>query len=561
MENRNTSPRSPLAAPNSPLPAPTSQGTSGRSWSRPRRRKRAGISPFAGIVPLFWTLVALLGMYTLYTAWDRPRVFTFCAVALGVAALWPAWLWCTGRVTGLPIYPLYAATFLPAFVFPFLDAAERIREYTNEELLRAAFTTAVFLFIGTLVWIYWSTRRHKVPKACRALEGANGTDALLIAILVATAFTMLDHAGWLGWLPLGVLTIIRPVLRGPVSFAVFVLGMRWGRRLLTPWQRIGLLCLFVVYCGSETSSLFLVGSILACLMLGLGFILGRGRMPWGGIVVAVCVTSLLHVGKAEMRSNYWKEGEQGNQLAPQQYPAFYAEWALSTVKTLALQKKGLENESASFLSRANTVYLLLLAQRTSPEEVPFLEGETYRIIPSALVPRLISPGKESPHYSTSLLNVLYGKQTWESAESTSIGWGMFNEAYANFGYTGCAVAAVIIGSFFGLVSWWCKGMPPGSIHYLIGIYTLGFALQTEMTAAIFITAYLQGLVGLLVLAWIFAKKRNTLEPEFSPAELQSEPEIHTAAWRKERVLRRKGLSARREAIRNGRGGKSVERGA
>jgi len=65
-----------------------------------------------------------------------------------------------------------------------------------------------------------------------------------------------------------------------------------------------------------------------------------------------------------------------------------------------------------------------------------------------------------------------------------------------------------------------------------------------MNAAIFITAYLQGLVGLLVLAWIFAKKRNTLEPEFSPAELQPEPEIHTAAWRRARALRRRATSKR-----------------
>jgi hypothetical protein len=421
---------------------------------------------------------------------------------------------------GLPIFPLYAATFLPTFVFPFLDANERMRDYEPDALLRAALTAAGFILLGTFVSHYWVSRPHPPPSHCRALEGSKGTDALLIAIALAIAFNVMDHAGWLTRLPTGVFTILRSALRGPVSFAVFVLAMRWGKRLLQPLERAVFVALFAGYCITEAASLFLVGVILVFLMLVLGFVLGRQRLPPSLIAIGLVVPGLLHAGKGEMRSNYWKEGDQGNQLAPLQYPRFFSQWAKSSFQVITLQKRGLEKDSTSILSRANTVYLLLLAQSLTPGEVPFLGGETYSIIPSALVPRLFDPEKASPHYSTSLLNVLYGTQTWEAAASTSIGWGMLNEAYANFGYTGCAIAAVLIANFFGLVSWWCKGMPAGSIQNLIGIYTLGFALQTEMTAAIFITAYLQGLVGLLGLAWVFARRRPTLEFEQEEAENQ-----------------------------------------
>jgi hypothetical protein len=251
-------------------------------------------------------------------------------------------------------------------------------------------------------------------------------------------------------------------------------------------------------------------------MFVLGLTLGRNRFPWATIATTLVIIGTLHVGKADMRSRYWAEGQQGNTLAPQQYPAFYADWLKSSVKQIALTKQE-EDTQQSVLSRANTVYLLLQAQQMSPDEVPFLEGATYAIIPSALLPRLFSAEKASPHYSTSLLNVHYGNQTWEATQATAIGWGLLNEAYANFGYMGCFVLAILLASFFGLVTWWCKDMPANSVAFLVGIYTLGFALQTEMTAAIFITAYLQGLVGLLLMSWFFARQVQTAQAGQEPA--------------------------------------------
>jgi hypothetical protein len=430
-----------------------------------------------------------------------------------VAALWPLRLWCTGRVPGLPIFPIYAATFLATFVFPFLEADQNMREYDPYPLVRAACTATCFISIGTLFWWYWATRRRSLPRRCLALEGSKGTDVLLLAIFMGTIYTLLDRAGWLRGLPTGAFTLLRSAVRGPVSFAVFVMGMRWGSGLLNLGQKSTFLILFITFCAVESSSLFLVGAILVGLMLALGFMLGRGRLPWLGISIGIAALSLLHLGKAEMRSRYWKEGEQGNLLAPQNYAAFFAEWLKVAFQNINLQKSGIDTETTSVFSRANIAYLLLLAQRVSPEEIPFLRGETYRIIPSALVPRLFSPEKQSPHYSTTLLNVRYERQTWETAQSTSIGWGLLNEAFANFGYVGCVVAAAIIGSFFGLVTWWCKGMPVDSIHYLVGIYTLGFAIQTEMTAAIFITAYVQGLFGVMVMAWHFTEPRKIIQEQ------------------------------------------------
>jgi hypothetical protein len=153
--------------------------------------------------------------------------------------------------------------------------------------------------------------------------------------------------------------------------------------------------------------------------------------------------------------------------------------------------------------------------RGRPERVHFrareqyLGGETYAIIPSSLLPRLFFPEKASPHYASSTLNVHYGNQTWESSQSTTIGWGLLNESFANFGHLGWVGLALCLGAFYGLITRLSIGLPSASIQSLVGIFTMGFAMQTEWTASVFITAYAQGLFSFLIVAFTFARRIRT----------------------------------------------------
>jgi hypothetical protein len=264
--------------------------------------------------------------------------------------------------------------------------------------------------------------------------------------------------------------------------------------------------LFIAYCVADASSIFLVAVVIMSLLLVLGFVIGRQSVPWSWFVPLVAIVGFLHVGKGEMRSRYWAEGTQGNLLEPWNYPSFYSDWLAASTQQLISQKQGGE-EAQSVFSRVNTVYLLLQSQEMAPTDVPFLKGATYAIIPSALVPRIFNSAKASPHDSTSMLNIQYGNQTLEDTQSTSIGWGLLNEAYANFGYAGCLALAVILRTFYGLITRAGIGLPPTSLPALVGIFTISFALQTEMTAAIYITAYLQGLFALLVMAYPITEVR------------------------------------------------------
>jgi hypothetical protein len=465
-----------------------------------RRRKPTGF------LPLFWSVAAVLACYTVFTMSDRPWTFTLAGLTIAISALLPGWLWCHGSAKGLPIYPVFSATFVMTSAFQLLSGYQRLSEEPDEATWRASLTIAGFLLTATLVWMFWLNRPRALPTHCRVLRGQRGNAILLTVLGLGAAFTLIDHAGWAARLPGGLFTALRGVLRGPTAFAVFILGMRWGAKALTIPQRTWFIALLGAFCAIDASSLFLVTAIGVCLMMLAGFAVGRKTFPWGRAAFVVGVFGLLHVGKGEMRLRHWgEELAERPTVKPWEIPAVYAEWARVSVEAMTSQREAGE-QTQSFLARANTIDLLLQAQRMSPGEAPFLHGETYALIPRALVPRLINPDKGSPHDSTTLLNIHYGNQTYESAQVTSIGWGMLNEAFANFGYLGCLGLAVVLGSFYGTMTRWSVGLPLTSVPALVGVFTVSFAIQTEMTAAIFITSYAQGLFALLVLAWLFAER-------------------------------------------------------
>jgi hypothetical protein len=348
---------------------------------------------------------------------------------------------------------------------------------------------------------------RRLPPTCRVLDAERGTTFLFLALIGSTVVTVCEDADWLAFLHGGIQTLVRHFFQGPACFAIFVLGMRWGGRTLRASQISTFIGWFAVYAIAQAASLFLVGLIIGCLMLFLGFIIGRRSVPWLWLAPMLLVVGLLHLGKGEMRAKYWPEGSQGNVVEPWNYPALYVEWFQDSLKELARSKAGGEEEQQSIFARVNTISLLLQAQQMAPSQVAFLAGETYALIPSAMVPRLLNSEKASPLESDTILNVHFGNQTAEATQATTIGWGMLNEAYANYGYAGCAVLAVILGAFYGWITRLGLGLPPTSLSMLVGVFTLSFTLQTEMTAAVYITAYLQGLFALLLMAFPFTEVR------------------------------------------------------
>lgn len=496
--------------PDMPEPPGSSGGAAETGRSRAgRRRLTARRGTFAdeiNLLRVFWLVVAVLVGYAVITLPGRPAAFTLSGLLVSLFALLPAYLWCRRAVDGLPVFPLFAGTYLLTHALQFLIASSKLRAYPAEAIWQAAVTTSAFLLVATLVWLYWVRLPRRLPPTCRVLGAQRGTEFLFWALAASTLVTLFDQAGWLTLLHGGMRTVVRQFFQGPTCFAIFILAMRWGNRSLHPAQVSLFIGLLIAYCLAIASAIFLVGAIIACLMLALGFIIGRQSVPWWWLVPMITALAVFHAGESEMRARYWGEGSQGVLVQPWNYPALYRQWWQDSLKQMSSRNQGGE-EKESIFERAGTLNLMLQAQTMTPDPVAFLHGATYAIIPSALVPRLLDPQKASPIDSETLLNVHFGNQTVEETKTTTIGWGLLNEAYANFGYWGCFLLALILGTFYGLMTRWSIGLPPASLPALVGIFTLSFALQTEMTAAVYVTAYLQGLFALLVMAYPFMEVR------------------------------------------------------
>jgi hypothetical protein len=136
-----------------------------------------------------------------------------------------------------------------------------------------------------------------------------------------------------------------------------------------------------------------------------------------------------------------------------------------------------------------------------------LGGATYTIIPRLLVPRLFDPDKPDSHQGTSMLNVQFGLQSEEDTQGTTIGWGLLNEAYGNFGIAGVALIGGVLGLLFAFVGRLTAGAPVMSLENMIGVTFAAISIQSEFTMAIFATVLFQSLV-VLVLVVPFLEKRR-----------------------------------------------------
>jgi len=313
-----------------------------------------------------------------------------------------------------------------------------------------------------------------------------------------------------GWLLLGggIIGLIRGAVLGFNILAVFVLSYRYGSRELSKKEINTFLILLILYLITSTASLLLVGTLSAVLLGTIAFIFGRNQVPWLAIILAAILILPLHYGKSEMRDKYWF-GYETLFVQPWEYPVFYSEWIGYSIDYLSKKEEERQEEKQDFSERSSLMHLLLMAQDRTPREVPYLDGNTYSIIPQLLVPRFVNSNKIRSHEGTYRLNIHYGLQTREDTLTTTIGWGLLNEAYANFGLLGCTGLAVILGAFYGQITRWSMQTSILSARSLLAVLVMGYAFQTEFSAGVYVAALFQSVISLTVLTLVFMKVHRT----------------------------------------------------
>ena len=451
---------------------------------------------------VFWLSVAALFLFVLTLIIANPSSGeSFLGAALiAFAALIPRYLWCSGRALGIPIFPIFALTHLWTCALPLLTSHPAVAIYPASNQLSAALTVGGFLILGTIIWYQCVKSPSRSPSSYRYLEGSRADWFFLLAL----TFSIFFFAGTQGsWFTLagGVFSLMRAVVLGLNALAVFVLAYRWGRGELSKKKRLQFLSLITIYMIIDAAFLLIVGALSTFMLASIAFTLGSRRLPRLPIFLALICLIPLHYGKGPMREKYawWFDKQQV--LQPWDYPAYFIEWAGYSIDALSNPDSTVA-ESRPFTERIGTIHLLLMAQERAGKDVPYLQGSTYKIIPMLLIPRFFYPEKPASHEGTYLLNIHYGLQTREDTATTTIGWGLLNEAYANFGLIGCACLAIILGTAYGLVARWSMNVPVLSARFLFGVLMMSMAFQSEFSASVYVTALFQYSVPLIVITHV-----------------------------------------------------------
>lgn len=382
-----------------------------------------------------------------YAAWSftyQSPELLLGGIAVSVAALVPILLWAICEMPGLPIFPAYAAYFLQFSALPLLISHPAVARFSPEVQLQSALTVAGYLMLATVAW-YWVVRRMAPASSVWVFAGEHVWSPLTIVLAFVLVFNVLLTADLLpnlgSWY-----SFIRNSLNGAAQVSLFVLWYAIGGRSLGKVRRVTVVVLTLAFLVWQATGLILAAAFGTVCVCAIAFTVSRRRIPVLAIAMAGIVLAVLHPGKFAMRERY-----AGQTIGPLEYPMFFEEWIGHSIAQLDEQgQSGSERQKVDSASdRAAIIHMMMTVQDKTPDELPYLAGETYTPIPSLLLPRVLNADKPSAHVGTHALSISYGLQTREQTEVTTIGWSLESEAFANFGFLGVAGLAVLIGSWLG----------------------------------------------------------------------------------------------------------------
>jgi hypothetical protein len=438
----------------------------------------------------FWMSAAALAGFHLYMFFEDSSLRVAAAGLISLAALVPAYFWCTRPEMGLPLYPMFALMFIPQYAYPLAGQEIMITMHDDDEGAVAGLTVATFLFVGTAAWLFALKVFRRPTGFVRSMPEGRGEVFFLALIFLAAGFNMGMVGNWFE-ISGGALSIIRATLMGLASIGMFLLPYRWAQGQLSIPKKWLFAIGFILYATATMVSLIMIGAMIAIAFASAAYVIGGGRLPWKLGAIVLVLFGVLHAGKGEMRDIYWTWLDY-KPIQVVEYPGFMIEWFERGLKEIQ-QPTPLE-ESGTFGQRIDLIHLLLKVQAETPERRPYMNGQTYAVIPNLILPRMLNPKKLNSHESAHLMSIYYGLQTREGTETSTIAWGPLNEAYANFGMIGVVGAAFFIGFLYGGVAKKALGAPILSLRMMIAIVFAALALQVEWTAGPYTTALFQSLV-------------------------------------------------------------------
>ena len=426
---------------------------------------------------------------------------------IGAACMFPMYLWCAGRVRGMPIFPFFTLTYLWTFCLPLLSENPNVLMYSPAAHLYAGITTVTFLASGTLIWWQFVKTPNQSNPIILALQ-TKGAEIFFFWMLgIQLLFNMYFLGAWFR-VPDSLFSLIRGIILGLSTLGVFVLCYRCGKGDLSRFRSGLLFCLVAAIILTSAATLILKTALTVFLMSIVAYVIGGRNLPLTALLVGLVCIIPLHYGKHPMRHKYWNGPP--HHIQPWQYPAWFQEWLSHSQGELFKEPKRWEppeEKKESFVDRSSVIHMLMMAQNKIPRLYPYLNGATYAIIPQLMLPRFLNPNKIRSHEGTHMLNVHVKRQTYQETFKTVIAWGLLPEAYANFGFMGAVLMGGVLGAFYGFVTRQGADAPTFSFRTLFCILVISFALaSTEWTAGVYAATLQQSSMPLIGMRLVIMRR-------------------------------------------------------
>jgi hypothetical protein len=418
---------------------------------------------------------------------------------LTISVYLPCSLWVRAGTPGIPIWPAVAVMSWLYYALPILRDRENL--YTPDEILRGAATAAAFLTIGTITWrlSFPSGRRRPRRVGPEFLVAPHMNAVVFLGLGLGLSYYVLLSLGLFNSLG-SAFGLVRSFMQTSAVVSCYVVGHARGRGILRGQLWALAVAALTANALAAWTSLFLVQGMSYLLAAVGGYVITTKRVPWLPLSAAFLILGVLHAGKTEMRQQYWLADSNtiAESVRIQDVPEFLTEWIRAGLKASVS-----DDGSQSIIDRASLFRLLLAVQRLAPESVPFLDGETYALLPNLLVPRFLEPDKIVSQAGMNMLNIHFGFQTDQQTKVTALGWGLIPEAYANFGTPGVAGIGLLSGMIAGLFFRFTWGASAISTGTFLGIVALMTMINLETDLSYLLTNLWQTCVSvwLLLTAW------------------------------------------------------------
>ena len=417
--------------------------------------------------------------------------YPFDYLCVVIPALAPLLFWIRFGTPGIPTLPIVSGLFIIYYGIPLFRGD--LPTDDAGEIFNAASAVAGFLVSATLVYLpllrlarrrYERTVKPAVADGLIVELGFAGV-ASGIVFYIALFTGLLEGLGeFLG--------VVRAVGVTFASVGCYLLGAARANRQLRGFVWATALFAVAILIALSTDSLLLIGGVVSILAIILGYVVTARRIPWAALLLVFALISVMQAGKAEMRQKYW-DSDQEFSLAG--LPGMTIEWFEDGISTLWSQGPGID-----VLERASLMWIVLRVQASTPDYVPYLNGETYALLPAMVLPRFIEPNKARSQAGLNLLTVRYGLQSEEDNDRTTIGFGLVAEGYANFGMSGVLAVGALFGALCGLITWFSTAISSVSLRMFVAIAATTVLLNVEADLSYLLVTMLQSVAGVLLAA-------------------------------------------------------------